>query len=52
MVEDTSLCYNALGGMPGPYIKWFLDKLGHEGLNKILAGYDVRQVESWLVAYS
>lgn len=52
MVEDTSLCYNALGGMPGPYIKWFLDKLGHEGLNKILAGYDVRQVESWPVTYS
>lgn len=20
-VEDTSLCYNALGGLPGPYIK-------------------------------
>ena len=23
----------------GPYVKWFLDKLGHEGLNKMLAGY-------------
>lgn len=21
MVEDTSLCYNALGGLPGVYIK-------------------------------
>ena len=21
MVEDTSLCFNALGGLPGPYIK-------------------------------
>eukprot|EP00038_Savillea_parva_P008592 m.177956 g.177956 ORF g.177956 m.177956 type:complete len:293 (-) comp14451_c0_seq1:274-1152(-) len=40
MVEDTSLCYNALGGLPGVYIKWFLDKLGHEGLNKLLAGYE------------
>eukprot|EP00197_Chlamydomonas_leiostraca_P003057 CAMPEP_0202868338 /NCGR_PEP_ID=MMETSP1391-20130828/10775_1 /ASSEMBLY_ACC=CAM_ASM_000867 /TAXON_ID=1034604 /ORGANISM="Chlamydomonas leiostraca, Strain SAG 11-49" /LENGTH=197 /DNA_ID=CAMNT_0049548489 /DNA_START=115 /DNA_END=708 /DNA_ORIENTATION=+ len=40
MVEDTSLCYNALQGLPGPYIKWFLDKLGHEGLNKLLAGYE------------
>mmetsp|Transcript_10610 Transcript_10610/g.12114 ORF Transcript_10610/g.12114 Transcript_10610/m.12114 type:complete len:125 (+) Transcript_10610:118-492(+) len=28
MVEDTSLCYNALGGLPGVYIKWFLDKTG------------------------
>lgn len=40
LVEDTCLCYNALCGMPGPYIKWFLDKLGHEGLNKILAGFE------------
>ena len=39
LVEDTSLCYNALHGLPGPYVKWFLDKLGHEGLNKMLAGY-------------
>eukprot|EP01032_Pedospumella_encystans_P009571 gene9571-11254_t len=39
MVEDTSLCYNALGGLPGVYIKWFLDKTGHEGLNNLLAAY-------------
>jgi inosine/xanthosine triphosphate pyrophosphatase family protein len=36
MTEDTSLCFNALGGLPGPYIKWFLEKCGHEGLNKML----------------
>ena len=40
MVEDTSLCFNALNGLPGPYIKWFLDKTGHEGLNNLLAAYD------------
>ena len=40
MVEDTSLCYNALGGLPGVYIKWFLEKLGHKGLNNLLAAYD------------
>ena len=40
MVEDTCLCFNAWGGLPGPYIKWFLSKLGHEGLNKALAGFD------------
>jgi len=39
LVEDTSLCFNALGGLPGIYIKWFLDKLGHEGLNNLLAAY-------------
>mmetsp|Transcript_51253 Transcript_51253/g.137504 ORF Transcript_51253/g.137504 Transcript_51253/m.137504 type:complete len:273 (+) Transcript_51253:41-859(+) len=40
MCEDTCLCYDALGGLPGPYIKWFLDKLGHDGLNKLLVGYE------------
>lgn len=39
VVEDTSLCFNALKGLPGPYIKWFLLKLGHEGLNNMLAAY-------------
>ena len=29
MCEDTLLCFNALQGLPGPYIKWFLQKLGH-----------------------
>ncbi|KAG2427656.1 hypothetical protein HXX76_012305 [Chlamydomonas incerta] len=40
MVEDTSLCFNALHGLPGPYIKWFLEKLGHDGLNRMLAGFE------------
>ena len=39
LVEDTSLCFNALGGLPGVYIKWFLDKTGHVGLNNLLAAY-------------
>ena len=39
-VEDTSLCYNALGGLPGPYVKWFLKKTGLEGLTKLLAAYE------------
>jgi len=40
MVEDTSLCFNALKGLPGPYIKWFLEKLGHDGLNRMLFGFE------------
>lgn len=42
MVEDTCLCFNAYKGLPGPYIKWFLQKLGHDGLNKMLDGFDDR----------
>ena len=40
VVEDTSLEFHALGGMPGPFIKWFQDKLGSAGLHKILIGYE------------
>ena len=53
MVEDTSLCYNALGGLPGVYIKWFLDKLGHAGLNNLLAAYpDKSAYAQCIFAYS
>ncbi|CAL1392735.1 unnamed protein product [Linum trigynum] len=40
LVEDTCLCFNALKGLPGPYIKWFLQKIGHEGLNNMLMAYE------------
>lgn len=40
LTEDTSLCFNALQGLPGPYIKWFLQKCGHDGLNRMLVGFD------------
>ncbi|RCV42658.1 hypothetical protein SEVIR_9G232900v4 [Setaria viridis] len=40
LVEDTCLCFNALKGLPGPYIKWFLEKIGHEGLNNLIKAYE------------
>lgn len=40
ITEDTSLCFEALNGLPGPYIKWFLEKTGHDGLNNLLAAYE------------
>lgn len=39
MVEDVSLCFNALKGLPGPYVKDFLQKVGREGLHKMLTGF-------------
>jgi len=39
-VEDTSLQFMALGGMPGPFIKWFQQKLKSEGLYNLLQAYD------------
>uniref|UniRef100_A0A914HCJ2 Inosine triphosphate pyrophosphatase n=1 Tax=Globodera rostochiensis TaxID=31243 RepID=A0A914HCJ2_GLORO len=53
IVEDTSLCFNALGGLPGPYVKWFLSKLKPEGLYRLLAGYNDKSAYSLCtVAYS
>ena len=39
MTEDVSLCFNALGGLPGPYIKDFLTNVGRDGLYKLLQGF-------------
>ena len=53
LTEDTSLCFNALNSMPGVYIKWFLEKCGHEGLNKMLDGFDDRSAYAQtIVAYA
>ena len=35
IVEDTSLYLDALGGLPGPLIKWFMKTIGNEGLYDI-----------------
>ena len=40
ITEDTSLCFNAIGGLPGPYVKWFLEKTGCAGLNNMLSAYE------------
>ncbi|KAF9226816.1 Maf/Ham1 [Gyrodon lividus] len=42
ITEDTALCYEALGGLPGPYIKHFMKNLGHEGLNNLLVGFPTK----------
>ena len=38
IVDDTSLCLNAIGGMPGPYIKWF--QQSQVELHRLLKDYD------------
>jgi non-canonical purine NTP pyrophosphatase (RdgB/HAM1 family) len=35
MVEDTSLYLDALNGLPGPLIKWFMKTVGREGIYKL-----------------
>lgn len=37
VVDDTSLCFDAHGGnLPGPFIKFYLEQLGADGLYKMI----------------
>jgi inosine triphosphate pyrophosphatase len=42
LVEDVSLAFNALGDLPGPYIKWFIEHAGAEACCKMLDGFNDR----------
>jgi len=44
LVEDTSLVFNALGGLPGPLVKWFYEALGNEGLCRLLDDYEDKSI--------
>ncbi|KAI0873589.1 inosine triphosphate pyrophosphatase-like protein [Hypoxylon argillaceum] len=46
LVEDTCLCFTALNGLPGPYIKWFMKSIGHVGLNNLLAAYEDKSAQA------
>ena len=46
IVEDSGLEYDALNGMPGPYVKWFLTSIGNDGLVRLLAGYDNKRANA------
>ena len=39
LVEDTSLCFNGYGGLPGAYIKYFLKAIKNEGLYKMACAF-------------
>jgi non-canonical purine NTP pyrophosphatase (RdgB/HAM1 family) len=40
LVEDSGVEFNALGGLPGPFTKWFEDALTLEGLCRLVDGKD------------
>jgi len=52
LVEDVAVTFHALGRLPGPLIKWFLEELKPEGLCKLLQPYtDRRATASIMYAY-
>ncbi|GKT24607.1 putative multi-domain containing protein [Aduncisulcus paluster] len=42
IVDDTSLCFTSWKGLPGPYIKDFITRLGPSGLAHVLDGFEDR----------
>ena len=47
LTEDTALTFSAFNSvLPGPYIKDFLRELGHDGLNRMLAGYEDKSAQA------
>lgn len=48
-VEDVSLCYDSLNGLPGSLVKWFVKKMGTRGLVDMLSAYDNKT--AWAKCY-
>jgi len=50
LVEDNSMSFNALGGLPGPFVKFFIESsAGNEGLCRMLDGFSDRSAYSVVV---
>jgi inosine triphosphate pyrophosphatase len=46
IIEDTSLYIKSLNDLPGPLIKWFMQKLGSEGIYQLVEKYENRKAEA------
>jgi len=46
IVEDTSLYFECLNGLPGPLIKWFLEKLGDKKLAELAKKFKNQKAEA------
>ena len=44
VVDDISLCCPAIGGLPGPYVKDFLKKIGGKGIAELILKYSDHSV--------
>ena len=50
LVEDTSLELPALGGFPGPLVRWLMEAAGPGALARMLAGFADRRATAHCVA--
>jgi non-canonical purine NTP pyrophosphatase (RdgB/HAM1 family) len=40
LIEDNWLVFNAFGKLPGPFVKWFLQEIGTQGLCDLLEKFE------------
>lgn len=53
IVEDSSLAFDGLNGLPGPFIKWFEQTLGISGLEQLAAQIGNRRATaSTIIGYA
>lgn len=52
LVEDTSLMLDGMGGLPGPFIKWFITAVGLEGVYALSKTFGARATARTLLGYS
>lgn len=49
LIEDTSLAFNALGGLPGPFIKFFLEQIGSAGICQMMQSFEDKTAVSSVI---
>jgi inosine triphosphate pyrophosphatase len=53
IVEDTSLSIEAMNGLPGPFIKWFVKSVGIDGIYKLTKAFQsTRATARTLIGYA
>lgn len=53
IVEDTSLCFDCLNGLPGTFIKWFMKTIGNDGLVDLVTKYEnTRAIAKTVIGYA
>ncbi|HVY73095.1 MAG TPA: non-canonical purine NTP pyrophosphatase [Candidatus Paceibacterota bacterium] len=52
IVEDTSLYFDGMNGLPGPLVKWFFEALGIEGMVRLAKSYGGKAIAKTLIGYA
>lgn len=48
LVEDGALTFLAMGRLPGPLVKWFIEEIGNDGLCKMVSNFEDRSAVATL----